>query len=64
MSANYARLYVRESQAVAGERLEVEKGTLDFLLRQAMHAVLTHLLFAEAVEARDPSSLFWDWDWD
>ena len=31
--------------------------TLDFLLRHAMHAVLTHLRFAEEVEVGDPVSL-------
>lgn len=35
--------------------------TLDFLLRQAMHAVLTHRLFADA-EAGEPLSLLWDLD--
>lgn len=32
-------------------------GTLDFLLRHAMHAVLTHLLLAEADEAGESLSL-------
>ena len=35
--------------------------TLDFLLRQAMHAVLTQRLFADA-EAGEPLSLLWDLD--
>lgn len=35
--------------------------TLDFLLRQAMQAVLTHLLLADA-EARESLSLSWDLD--
>ena len=37
--------------------------TLDFLLRQAMQAVLTHRLFAEA-EAGEALSLLCDWDLD
>ena len=43
-------------EAVAGAK---EAHTLDFLLRQAMQAVLTHRRFAEAaeVELGDPLSL-------
>lgn len=38
-----------------------ETRTLDFLLRQAMQAVLTHLLLADA-EAGESLSLSWDLD--
>lgn len=48
-------------QPVASQRSE---STLDFLLRQAMHAVLTHLLFAEAAEAGESLSLVWDLELD
>jgi len=43
---------------------ELGKQTLDFLLRHAMQAVLTHLLFAEADpgESLLSASLLWDFD--
>lgn len=57
-------MYVGQIEAVAGERLERVQGTFDFLLRQAIHAVLTHLLFAEAAEAGESLSLVWDLELD
>lgn len=58
MSAN-ASLHVRQSRCDW-------RGTLDFLFRQATHAVLTHLLFAEVTDAGESLSLLWDLDftWD
>ena len=54
---------MKQAAAVASQHQSGEP-TFDFLLRQAMHAVLTQRRFAEAaeVEAGEPLSLCWEWD--